>query len=85
MRTRLRDAKNKGIGGKGTNKIAYEVVMELTKYYGLAIGRHSNSVHEMKNTIWATYYYECSTDHSVQVLFSQSLVFSIQLNHLRNA
>ena len=34
----------------------------LTKYYGNAIRGHSNSVSEMSNAIWATFYHKKSTD-----------------------
>ncbi|KOC59390.1 hypothetical protein WH47_11901 [Habropoda laboriosa] len=50
MGTRLRNARktNKGIGGKGTEKLTEKVIAELTKYYGLAIRRNPNSVEEMR-------------------------------------
>ncbi|KAJ8953476.1 hypothetical protein NQ318_023597 [Aromia moschata] len=45
-------------GGKLTGKL----IDELTVYYGLAIRRHSNSLTEIKNAVWATLYHKCSTD-----------------------
>ena len=49
MGTRLRKLKkeSKGIGGKG--KLMDKPIGELTKFYGLAIRRNSNSVENMRN------------------------------------
>nr|XP_012148628.1 PREDICTED: uncharacterized protein LOC105663565 [Megachile rotundata] len=74
MGARLRNAKktNKGIGGKGAGKLTDKVIGELTKYYGLAIRRNSNSVDEMRKTIWATYYQKSSTNEKPQHSFCPS-------------
>lgn len=68
MGTRLRNAKksNKGIGGKGAGKLTDKLINELTKFYGLAIRRHTDSIVEMKKEIWATFYHKCSTDENPQ-------------------
>lgn len=65
MGTRLRNVKKSipGISGKG--KLTDVLIKELTLYYGKAI-RSSNSVEEMKNNIWATFYHKCSTDEKEQ-------------------
>jgi len=57
MGTRLRNVKknNKGMGGKGAGKLTDKLINELTKFYGLAIRRHSDSVEEMRKEIWATF------------------------------
>ncbi|XP_067210342.1 uncharacterized protein [Linepithema humile] len=62
MGTRLREAKkkNKGLSGKG--KLTGKVIDKLTVYYGLSIRRHCNSVNDMKNAIWATFYHYSSTE-----------------------
>jgi len=67
MGTRLRNAKkaNKGIGGKGEGKLT-DKIGDLTKYYGLAIKRNSNSIEDMKNAVWATYYHKSSSDAKPQ-------------------
>ncbi|XP_066590769.1 uncharacterized protein [Prorops nasuta] len=68
MGTRLRNAKkaNKGIGGKGEGKLTDKVIGELTKYYGLAIRRHPDSIADMKREIWATFYHYISTNDKPQ-------------------
>ena len=50
MGTRLRSAKknNKGIGDKGRGKLTDKLICDLSKYYGLAIRRHPDSVEEME-------------------------------------
>ncbi|KMQ83416.1 hypothetical protein RF55_20114 [Lasius niger] len=62
MGSRLRECKKKtkGLGGKG--KLTEKVIDKLTVYYGLAIRRHCDSVQNMKNAIWATFYHYSSTD-----------------------
>lgn len=74
MGTRLRDIKKKSVtidattgknkrsslGGKG--KLTAKMIDKLTVYYGLAIKRNCESVEEMHNAIWATYYHYISTD-----------------------
>nr|XP_012146536.1 PREDICTED: uncharacterized protein LOC105663283 [Megachile rotundata] len=39
-------------------------IKKLQSCYGLAIRRNVNSVPDMKNAIWATYYHLCSTDEN---------------------
>ncbi|KYQ49320.1 hypothetical protein ALC60_11601, partial [Trachymyrmex zeteki] len=48
------------LGGKG--KFIEKLIQDLSQYYGLAIIRNSNSVIEMYNAIWATYFHKCSTN-----------------------
>ena len=38
----------------------------IATYYGLAIGRHSNSASNIKDAIWATFFQKCSTDKDLQ-------------------
>ncbi|XP_071652727.1 uncharacterized protein [Temnothorax longispinosus] len=65
MGTRLRNIKKAAkLGGKG--KLTDTLIKKLTKYYGLAIRRHPDSVEEMKKAIMATYYHLCSTDEKPQ-------------------
>ena len=66
MGTQLRNVKkeNKGLGGRG--KLTAKLIDELTVYYGLAIRRFPNSVEEMKNAIWATFFHKMSTDKKPQ-------------------
>lgn len=68
MGTRLRNAKksNKGIGGKGAGKLTDKLIGEMTKYYGLAIRRHPDSIEEMRKEIWATFFHKISTDSNPQ-------------------
>ncbi|XP_071575445.1 uncharacterized protein [Temnothorax nylanderi] len=68
MGTRLRNVKkrNKGIGGKGTGKLTDKIINEMTKFYGLAIRRHADSVEEMSKEVWATFFHKCSTDRNPQ-------------------
>ncbi|CAB3252833.1 unnamed protein product [Arctia plantaginis] len=73
MGTRLRavkkDKTNKGIGGKGPGKLTDKVIQETTKFYGLAIRRHPDSLEDMKKEVWATYYHKCSSDKNPQHQF----------------
>ncbi|XP_076621601.1 uncharacterized protein LOC143342005 [Colletes latitarsis] len=66
MGAQLRKVKkeNKGLGGRG--KLTAKLIDELTVYYGLAIRKNSNSMEEMKNAIWATFYHKISTDRNPQ-------------------
>lgn len=68
MGTRLRNAKksNKAIGGKGAGKLTDKLIGEMTKYYGLAIRRHPESIEEIRKDIWATFYHKISTDSNPQ-------------------
>ena len=65
---RLRRIKkdNKGIGGKGPGKLTDKLINELSLYYGLAIRQNSESVNDMRNKVWATYYHKSSTDENSQ-------------------
>lgn len=56
--------KRKSLSGKG--KLTAKIIDKLTVYYGLAIRRHSDSVENMKNAIWATFFNYCSTDENPQ-------------------
>ncbi|XP_046737741.1 uncharacterized protein LOC124406385 [Diprion similis] len=62
MGSRLRNIvkKNKKLGGKG--QLTGKFIDKLTVYYGLAIRRHSASVHDMHEAIWATFDHYSSTD-----------------------
>ncbi|KYN15554.1 hypothetical protein ALC57_12224 [Trachymyrmex cornetzi] len=40
--------------------------IKLSKYYELTVRRHSNSVEDMRNAIWATFYHKISTDSEPQ-------------------
>lgn len=68
MGSRLRKLKKdtKGLGGKGSGKLTDKVIADLTLYYGLAIRRNPNSVEDMNNAIWSTYFHKCSTDKNPQ-------------------
>lgn len=63
---RLRNVRkaNKGLGGRG--KLTSKLIDELTVYYGLAIRRHCNSLKNMKEAIWVTFYHKISTDSHPQ-------------------
>lgn len=69
MGSRLRNLvkKTKGLSGRG--KLTGKLIDELTIYYGLAIRRHSNSLNDMKEAIWATLYHKISTDEKPQHQF----------------
>ncbi|XP_076673163.1 uncharacterized protein LOC143371637 [Andrena cerasifolii] len=61
MGSRLRNIKKtKKLGGK--NKLTDKLIKQLTVYYGLAIRRHSGSIDDMYEAIWATYYHKISSD-----------------------
>lgn len=68
MGSRLRNIKKtKKLGGK--NKLTDKLIKNLTIYYGLAIRRHSNSVEDMHNAVWATYYHKTSTNENPQHMY----------------
>ena len=73
MGTRLRNAKkaNKNIGGRDAGKLTDKVIGKLTKYYGLAIRRNSNSVNDMKKEVWATFYHKSSTEPAARLLLAR--------------
>ncbi|XP_074100551.1 uncharacterized protein LOC141528402 [Cotesia typhae] len=54
----------KSLGGKG--RLTDKAINEFTKYYGLAIRRHSNDVDEMYNAIWQTFYHKFSSPEDPQ-------------------
>ncbi|CAB3241668.1 unnamed protein product [Arctia plantaginis] len=56
--------KRKSLSGKG--KRTAKIIDKLTVYYRLAIRRHSDSVKNMKNAIWATFFHYSSTDENPQ-------------------
>lgn len=70
MGTRLRNFKkscagkkladNKTIGGRG--RLTAKVIDKLSGYYGKAIRSYPESVEDMYNAIWATFYHVQSTD-----------------------
>lgn len=66
--TRIRNAKknNRGVGGRGPGKLTDKEIKQLTIYYGLAIRRHPDSVDDMRNEIWATFFHKCSDDENPQ-------------------
>ena len=43
-----------------------ELIEKLTTYYGLAIRNNIDSLENMKNAIWATFYHKSSTDEKPQ-------------------
>lgn len=55
------------LSGKG--KLTAKLIDELTVYYGLAIRNNVNSLENMRNAIWATFYHKISTDENPQHMF----------------
>lgn len=74
MGTRLRNLKkslsgkkladNKTIGGRG--RLTGKIIDKLSGFYGKAIRSHPDSVEDMYNAIWATFYHMQSTDTQPQ-------------------
>nr|XP_012218899.1 PREDICTED: uncharacterized protein LOC105670133 [Linepithema humile] len=65
MGARLRNVQAAAkLGGEG--ELTDALVRKLTKYYGLAMGRHPDSASEMKRAIMAIYHHACSTDENPQ-------------------
>ncbi|KYQ49219.1 hypothetical protein ALC60_11725 [Trachymyrmex zeteki] len=65
MGSRLRNIKKSAkLGGKG--KLTDVLIKKLTRYYGLAIRRNSDSVIEMRKAIMATFYHYTSTNEKPQ-------------------
>lgn len=63
MGTRLRNIKKeKKLGGKG--KLTDALIKKITKYYGLAIMRNSDSVEDMQRNVMATYWHMVSIDEN---------------------
>lgn len=54
--------KRKSLSGEG--KLTAKMIDKLTVYYGLAIRRYSDSMKNMKNAIWATFFHYSSTDEN---------------------
>lgn len=68
MGSRLRNIKKTAkLGDKG--KLTDALIKKLTKYYGLAIRRNSESKDNMKKEIMATFYHLISTDENPQHQF----------------
>lgn len=68
MGSRLRNVKKtKKLGGKG--KLTDKLIKELTIFYGLAIRRHPDSVDDMYNAVWATFYHKISTNENPQHMY----------------
>ena len=69
MGTRLRNAKRtiKDLDERTEGKLLSDkIIDELTKYYGLAIRTHSNSLLEMKRAVLATFYHKSLTNENPQ-------------------
>lgn len=64
VETKGKTRQKKTLSGKG--KLTGKLIDKLTVYYGLAIRRNCDSVENMRNAIWATYYHYCSTDKNPQ-------------------
>lgn len=43
-----------------------KIIRDISTYYALAVQRYPNSVQDMKNEIWATFYHKISTDEFPQ-------------------
>lgn len=61
-------SKRVSLGGKG--KLTAKLIDELSIYYGLAIRNNIDSLENMKNAIWATFYHKSSTDEKPQHFYS---------------
>lgn len=73
MGASLKKAKkdNKGVGVKGEGKLTDKMINKLSLYYGLAIRRHPDSVNDMKDAFWATYYHNSSSDEDPQHMYDR--------------
>jgi len=49
-----------------TVQLTNKLMKDLSTYYGLAIRRHPESIEDMRNAVWATYYHKISTDKAPQ-------------------
>lgn len=68
MGSRLRNLKKtKNLRGKG--KLTDKLIKELTIFYGLAIRRNPDSVDDMYNAVWTTYYHKISTNENPQHMY----------------
>lgn len=45
-------------------QLTINLMKDLSTYYGLTIRRYPDSVEDMKNAVWATYYHKISTDET---------------------
>lgn len=74
MGTRLRNLKKtEKIGGKG--KLTDVLIKKLTKYYGLAIRRNTDSADEMAKAIMTTYYVLYSTNEmSIKIVHQEPTI-----------
>ncbi|GBL98092.1 hypothetical protein AVEN_84592-1 [Araneus ventricosus] len=52
---------NKKISGKG--RLTDNIIYQLSVFYGNVIRKHSNSVKDMRNAVWAIYFHTRSTDN----------------------
>lgn len=78
MGSRLRNIKKiKKLGGM--NKLTNKLIKELTLFYGLAIRRHPNSVDDMYNAVWATYYHKISTNKNPQHMYCPVITELVQM------
>lgn len=60
-------SKSESLEGKG--KLTASLMDELTTYYGLAIRNNCDSVKNMKDAIWATFYHKISTNNKPQHVY----------------
>ncbi|XP_011687372.1 PREDICTED: uncharacterized protein LOC105449700 [Wasmannia auropunctata] len=68
MGSRLRNIKkSRKLGGK--NKLTDTLIKKITIYYGLAIRRHSDSVENMYNAVWAIFHHKISTNKNPQHMY----------------
>ena len=56
--------RSKVLGGKG--KLTGKVIDNLSRYYGAAIRHNCDTIQNMKDAIWATFYHQQSTDEKSQ-------------------
>lgn len=61
-KTKLADGKT--IGGRG--RLTHSAIKEIQNYYGLAIRRNVNSLHQMRQAIWAEFFHLSSSNETPQ-------------------
>ena len=54
------------LGGRGFGKLKQTTIVQLTKYYGLAVRAHPNDVDGMQDAVLATFEHSSSTDEKPQ-------------------
>ena len=54
------------LGGRGFGKLKQTTIVQLTKYYGLAVRAHPNDVDGMQDAVMATFEHSSSTDEKPQ-------------------